>query len=89
MAGSSALPGDQDGGHEKAKAVLDKLAKGRFRTLAELAASGPPGAKDAVKALQEGQEKANTFLGKFTKVGVGYANTADGTPFWCVLLGKP
>ena len=61
----------------------------RYVQLAEFDASGVPSAEKAVANWLSNDETKKTILGDFGEVGVGYAPSKEGPPYWCLLLGKP
>lgn len=61
----------------------------RYRKLAEAAAAGYPTAADVLKSWAEDEAQRANLLGDFTEVGVGYATSKTGKPYWCLLLASP
>jgi uncharacterized protein YkwD len=61
----------------------------RYRRLAELAASGQPGPAEVVGSWMKNDADRKNVLGNFAHVGVGLAATAEGRPFWCLILASP
>ncbi len=69
---------------------FDGLDTRAYREVAMTAAVGQPDPDAVAKTLLDSPDHKAKLLGKFTKVGVGYAAAADdGQPFWIVLLGLP
>jgi hypothetical protein len=52
-------------------------------------ASGDPTADDVIKSLMGNEKQKELLLAPFKTVGIGYANDADDTPFWCILMVEP
>jgi uncharacterized protein YkwD len=61
----------------------------RFRRLGESAAYGQPSAEEVVRTWLEMPGHRENFLGAFSDVGVGYATSDKGVPFWTVVLAQP
>ncbi len=61
----------------------------RYRKVAESAASGQPGVPEVVKTWMDKPNLREHVLGDFTEVGVGYANSRTGKPYWCLILARP
>jgi len=61
----------------------------RFLRLGEAAASGQTSADDVVKTWLDSPPHREQFLGPFTEIGVGFANTNQGVPVWAVFLAEP
>ena len=76
-------------GQEGATASFDGLDTNLYSALAMSTAVGQPDAEAVLKSLKDGPELKSQILGKFAKVGVGYATAEDGTPFWCLILANP
>ena len=60
-----------------------------FQELAMSTANGHPDADAMVKALLASPDVKAQLLGKFSKVGTGYATDEDGIPYWCLVLAIP
>lgn len=60
-----------------------------YRSVSQLLASGLPLPADLVAHLTGSEENRAASLGTFDQVGVGYATTAKGVPYWCVILARP
>jgi uncharacterized protein YkwD len=61
----------------------------RFSKLNQSMASGDPTAGDVIKSLLGKEQQREMLLAPFKTVGIGYANGADDTPFWCILVVEP
>ena len=61
----------------------------RYASLAQSVAAGAPTAESFLVSILKNDDQKAQFLGDFQDVGVGYAQAADETPYWCVLLAKP
>jgi uncharacterized protein YkwD len=66
-----------------------KEAGYRFRLLGAMASSGQATPDEVARTWLENPSDRKNILGEFTEVGVGYAATEKGIPYWCLLLGKP
>jgi uncharacterized protein YkwD len=80
-----------EGGQGQGRDVLAEVRESgyRYRKLAEVSASGQPEPSDVVSSLMMSDEHKENLLGDFTDVGVGYATSPKGTPFWCLILARP
>ena len=47
------------------------------------------GTEAVAKSLIDSPDHKGNLLGEFTRIGVGYATNAEGTPSWCLILGVP
>jgi uncharacterized protein YkwD len=87
----------QDQAVTMAKNKSEGTAEGRFddidpkiyHDIAMSTASGQPNAQSVVKALLARDELKKQILGKYSKVGTGYATAEDGVPYWCLILTTP
>ena len=70
-------------------ATLDGIDEKLYRELALSTATGHPTAEVLVQKFMEKPDLKSQILGKFSKVGIGYANAEDGVPFWVIVLGQP
>jgi uncharacterized protein YkwD len=61
----------------------------RFKDLALAAASGQPDAEAVLASFLESADHKANLMGKFTRVGVGYAQGEGGRPQWVLILGTP
>jgi uncharacterized protein YkwD len=61
----------------------------RFRALGEAAAMGQSSPDDVVRTWLESDTHRENFLGNFSEIGVGFATSDKGVPFWSVFLGQP
>jgi uncharacterized protein YkwD len=73
---------------ERSAASFEGIDRKLFPDLAISAASGHPDAESMTKTLMETPRLKDQILGKFTRIGAGYATSEDGTPYWCLILGK-
>ena len=60
-----------------------------YRSVSRLLASGLPLPADLVAHLTGSVENRAAILGSFEQVGVGYATSTRGVPFWSVILARP
>jgi uncharacterized protein YkwD len=70
-------------------ASSDGLDPKDFPETAVSTASGHPDADSMMKALLESPQLKEQILGKYTKIGAGYAVSKDGTPYWSLILANP
>jgi uncharacterized protein YkwD len=61
----------------------------RFRRLGESAALGQNSAEEVVRTWLDMPGHRENFLGPFSDIGVGYATSDKGLPFWTVILAQP
>jgi uncharacterized protein YkwD len=61
----------------------------RFHLLGEARGSGYATPEDAVKGWLDDPHNRESFLGKFSEIGGGYAITDKGVTFWMVFLATP
>ena len=59
-----------------------------YRELASGAMSGLPGPSDVVAGLLNDRGQRRNLLGDFDRLGVGYAQAEDGTPYWSLVFVK-
>jgi uncharacterized protein YkwD len=86
IAAADELRQESDDGAGPAKQVQG--AGYRFRKLAQELFSGEFDSKVIVETwLKEDIHRGNV-LGDFNDIGVGYAATPKGTPYWCVIFAK-
>jgi uncharacterized protein YkwD len=80
-----------DPGPDRGEELLKEIRSSgyRYRKLAELAASGQPEPPDVVASLLKDPANRDTLLGDFTDVGIGYATTTKGVPYWNLILARP
>lgn len=69
-------------------AILERLGY-PYRRVAESAASGQPGVPEVVKTWMGSPDLREQILGDFTEIGVGYANSRTGKPYWGLVLARP
>ena len=60
-----------------------------YQELAMSTANGHPDADTMLKALLTNPDTKSQVLGKFAKIGTGYATDEDGVPYWCLVLAIP
>ncbi len=68
---------------------FDGVDEKKFRELAMTTAVGQPDAEAVVKTFLDSPGHREKLLGKFSRVGIGYATAEDGVPSWCVILASP
>ncbi len=61
----------------------------RYAELAMSTATGPPTAEAVLKLWLDNANYKERLFGSATKIGMGYATDSEGTPYWCLILGKP
>jgi len=67
---------------------LDKAGY-RYRRVGQLVAVGQATPEEAVESWLKDSANRESILGDFTEVGVGYATSEKGIPFWVILIAKP
>ena len=87
MAGKETL-GDKKANDEEGNPLQGVAEKGRFDRLGELAASGPTSPEELVKTWLGAEAQRESLLGDFNALGIGYAPSEKGTPYWVALLGR-
>jgi uncharacterized protein YkwD len=70
-------------------ASFDGVDKNLFPDTAVSTAAGQPDAESMMKALTGKPSLKDQILGKYARIGVGYAIADDGTPYWCLILANP
>ncbi len=60
----------------------------RFERLG-VAVAGQPSPQEVVTTWLKDPSSRAYLLGPFREVGVGYAATEKGIPFWCAIFGRP
>lgn len=75
----------KSGGEEVLKAAEVKS----FRDLAVSTSSGNPDAETMIQMLMANSDQKAQILGKYARIGTGYATSEDGTPHWCIILANP
>ena len=68
---------------------FEGLDEKRYRSMAMSTISGQPDAEAVVKTLLDSPEHKTHLMGKFTKVGAGYAADENGTPHWSLIIATP
>jgi len=73
------------------RSYADQVRQGgyRYRVLGEAAASGQLSADEVVKTWLDSPTHRENFLGKFSEIGVGFATSDKGIPFWVAFLAQP
>ncbi|MBV8610362.1 MAG: CAP domain-containing protein [Singulisphaera sp.] len=61
----------------------------RFERLGVAVASGQPSPQEVVTTWLKDPSNREDLLGPSREVGVGYAATEKGIPFWCAIFGQP
>ncbi len=67
---------------------LDKAGY-KYSRLGELLAVGQATPEEAVDTWLKDSGNRETVLGDFKEVGIGYAASENGIPYWCILIAKP
>ncbi len=87
---------DQAAGMAKRKsqgggtATLDGVDMNLWADVAVSTASGQPDGQAVVKVIfAEDKSSKNQVLGKYSRIGTGYATSENGVPYWCLILGNP
>jgi uncharacterized protein YkwD len=77
--------------HKEEKSYLDRprAAGYRARRVGESAASGQPTPEEVVQDWLKEPIHRENFLGRWTDIGVGYATSETGVPFWMVFVAQP
>ncbi len=60
----------------------------RFRRIVEESASGIGSAQEVVESFLERRADRDNVMGNFSDIGVGYATSSKGRPYWCIILGR-
>jgi uncharacterized protein YkwD len=74
---------------EKSYLNRPRLSGYKYRLLGEAAASGQPTPEEAVADWLKEPIHRDNFLGKFFEIGVGYATSDTGVPFWMAYVAQP
>ena len=61
----------------------------RFKRIGQASLQGPPTAEEAVQAWLKEPSNRESLLGAFKDVGVGYAISEKGVPFWSLIFAEP
>ena len=79
---------EDDSFHPEGFSLVDQIndAGIGYRTLASAAMSGLPGPSDVVEGLLNDPRQRRNLLGDFDRLGVGYAQAEDGTPYWSLVF---
>jgi uncharacterized protein YkwD len=77
--------------HKDEKSYLERprAAGYRARRVGESAASGQPTPEEVVQDWLKEPIHRENFLGKWSDIGVGYATSQTGVPFWMVFVAQP
>ncbi|MEO6807796.1 MAG: CAP domain-containing protein [Isosphaeraceae bacterium] len=87
MAAAAKLaPKDSDG-----LTPFDRIQKQRlrYRSLGESDAAGQATGAEVVETWLDSAPHKQNVIGKFSRIGVGYAIAKNGTPYWSVIFGRP
>jgi uncharacterized protein YkwD len=87
LARAATLDQEKSRGPTFAQSLLDSGY--RYRSVAQLLASGLATPAELVSHLTEGAANRAACLGPFEHVGIGVATTSEGVPYWCVILARP
>ncbi len=68
---------------------FDGVDQRRYRELGMASAVGQALPDEVLKTLTASTDHRTQLMGKFTRIGIGYATAADGVPTWIILLGLP
>ena len=69
--------------------AFDEIAGKAFRDLAMSTSGGQPDAETLVESLMANPDTKAKLLGKYSRIGIGYANGPHGYPHWSIILGQP
>lgn len=61
----------------------------RFKRIGQASLQGQPTAEEAVQAWLEEPSNRESLLGDVKDVGVGYATSEKGVPFWSLIFAEP
>jgi uncharacterized protein YkwD len=70
-------------------ATFEGIDQKPYSELAMSVANGHPDAQAMAKVLLDNPDLKDQVLGKFTRIGTGYATAEDGIPYWCLILATP
>ena len=70
-------------------ATFDGIDQNLYVDLAVSTASGHPDAEAMAKVLMAKPDLKAQVLGKYSRIGTGYALSEDGSPYWCLILANP
>jgi uncharacterized protein YkwD len=76
-------------GKRSTPSAFDQIEGKFYKELAMTTSGGQPDANVLVKSLMDNPDYKAQLLGKYSRIGVGYATAEDGIPHWCVILGLP
>jgi uncharacterized protein YkwD len=69
--------------------TLEGVDMNLYLDVAVSTAGGNPDAESVVKMLFSQDRLKDQVLGKYSRIGTGYATAEDGVPYWCLILGTP
>jgi uncharacterized protein YkwD len=69
--------------------TFDGIDQKAYPDVAVTTTSGQPDAESMTRVLMESAKHKEQILGKYARIGTGYATAEDGTPYWCVILANP
>ena len=72
-----------------ATANFDGIDQKLYSELAMSTANSHPDADTMTKVLLAKADLKAQVLGKFSRIGTGYAVSEDGVPYWCLILANP
>ena len=72
-------------------APVDRVRRTKypFQTTGENVARGQPTVESVMLAWMNSPHHKDNILGDFSQIGVAAVEGADGSPFWCVVFGRP
>ena len=73
----------------RASAEIDGVDRKLYPQVAVSSARGQADADAMIQALTDDPKLKEQILGKYVRIGAGYAVDAEGVPFWCVILANP
>ena len=76
-------------GKKTSPTAFDRIEGRLYKELAMTTSGGQPDAPVLVKSLMDNPDYKAQLLGKYSKIGVGYATAEDGIPHWSIILGLP
>ena len=69
--------------------TFDGVDQRKYSSIAVSSAVGQPTPDDVMKTVLASDDHKGQILGKFARVGVGYATAEDGVPTWIIILAAP
>jgi uncharacterized protein YkwD len=70
-------------------ATMEGIDQSLYTELAVSTAGGHTDAESMVTALMDNAGLKSQILGKFARIGTGYAAAENGTPYWSLILANP